>query len=77
MNSGDSLNAANAHSFDHQAEYLRGFVHRQAHGIERRSVIFGEGLAALVTAKALKAVAVFPELTAGGLAVVASHCESP
>jgi hypothetical protein len=38
-------------------------------------VIFCEGFAALVTAEALEAVAVFTELAARGLAVVAGHCE--
>jgi hypothetical protein len=38
-------------------------------------VIFGERLAALVTAETLKAVAMFTKFAAGGLAVVAGHCE--
>jgi hypothetical protein len=36
-------------------------------------VIFGEGLAALIAAEALKAVSVLSEALAGGAAVVAGH----
>jgi hypothetical protein len=53
VNASDSLCAANAHSFQEQAENHLSLIHRQAHIAQRLRMIFGEGLAALIAAKAL------------------------
>ena len=77
MNVGQPFDAANAHAFDQHLENHLGFRQGQPHFIKRALVSFRETLAALVTTKALKRVAVLPSAFTFDPAIVASHCESP
>ena len=50
---------------------------RRVHPAKRCGVVFGKGLRALAAAEALKAVSVFTEFLAAGIAVVTDHCGLP
>jgi hypothetical protein len=65
VNASDALDAANAHSFNHEPENFSCFLDRNPHGIERCGVIFSERLAALVAAEALQAITMLPKFPAG------------
>jgi len=73
VDSGEALDGTDGASFNEKLYDLGRVVQARIHATQRRSVVLGEGLAALLTAEALKAVAVFSKLLAAGIAVVAGH----
>lgn len=77
VNSREALDCVDGASLDKQFEHANRGIQRRAHGAERRSMFCGESLAALTATEALKPVAVFTELLALCLAVVARHGLSP
>lgn len=77
VNSSDALDGVYRASLDKQFEHADRGVQRRAHSAEWRGVFFGESLAALTAAEALKPVAVFPEPFTLDTAVAARHGLSP
>jgi hypothetical protein len=73
VNSGNPFSAANTGPFDQKPQDQFGFLSGQLHSIKRSLVGFSEGLAALMTAVALKAVPMLSETPAFVPAGVAGH----
>jgi hypothetical protein len=67
------FSAANTGPFDQKPQDQFGFLSGQLHSIKRSLVGFSEGLAALMTAVALKAVPMLSETPAFVPAGVAGH----
>ena len=72
-NAGESLYSADEVSFNKKLNCLSRLIQAGVRRAKRRSVIFCEGLGALVAAVALKAVALFSDFRATGIAVGARH----
>jgi hypothetical protein len=70
---GDALGAANAGSLNQQLNRRERLIFRNCHRAKQTAVRFRIGLAAEVTAKPLKAIAVLPELPAFVAATRAIH----
>ena len=73
VDSGEALDGADRTALDKQFNRLRCLVERDTHIAQRRGVILSERLATLGTAETLKAVTVFTEFLAEGIAVVTRH----
>jgi hypothetical protein len=75
MYSGKALDCADRTPFREKLYNLSRSIQGRVHAAQRRCMIFCEGLTALLTAEALKTVAVFSKLLTAGIAVVARHYE--
>lgn len=73
VKAGEAFNGANGASLSEKLNRLGRLFERCVHRAQRRGVIFGESLAALLAAESLKAVAVASKLFTLRLAVVAGH----
>jgi hypothetical protein len=70
-----TLDRANRATFGQKLYNLGRILHGRIHTAQRSRVILCEGFAALLTAKALKTVAVLSKFLTAGIAVVARHYE--
>jgi hypothetical protein len=77
VKAGNALNGTDRASLDKKLYSLACFVQGRVHAAKRCGVIFCEGLSALNTAIALKAVAVLSKLPAFRLAIVTGHFGLP
>jgi hypothetical protein len=77
MEAGETLDCADRATLHKKLYRLGSFMQRRIHAAQRPSVIFGEGLAALIATESLKTVAVFSKLLAARIAVVTGHFELP
>ena len=73
VDAGNALNGANRAALGQKLYDLGSVLQARVHAAKRCSVVFCEGLAALLTTEALKAVAVLSKLLAAGIAVVTGH----
>jgi len=69
------LGGVDGAAFNKKLNSLTRYFKTCVHRAKWRGMIFTKGLVALIAAEALKAVSVFPEFLAAGLAIMAGHCE--
>src|SRR5487761_275984 len=77
MQASDALHAGDGASFNKKLYRVTSPFEGRVHVAERGGVIFGESLAALLAAIALKSVSVFTKCLAAGIAVVTGHLGLP